>query len=347
MANGGGYPQLATKQIKSRAEYDKEGSPCKEELKRLRWASQGSTIQVVSNCEGISDWDVGSATNFNCIAQATGRENNGSISLVNTTTTAGDTLTLNDSHRPQGEDWSDFNWICMWVQDVTTVRTAAYNYTFQIRNNGEWSVEIALPIVGTHTVWELKCINIEAYARGNVDGFRFVHRRGANAGVAVYIDNIIVTDLITGVGSAATMCTGPVIGSVRVMPVNSGQTVYPGDPLNWLTSGVSLAAADDIAVVGVMCQNTAITSEVATDTVLREVLVACEGAIVLCRNDGTGCAIGKAGHIGTASIILTVGAGGAASGSELDCFRCLEASTGNTFKSGDTYYQVIAATTED
>jgi len=347
MASGGGFPQIKTKTWLSRAEQDRLGSPSKDELKRLRWATQGSTIHLISNCEGIDDWDVGSTTNFACVASGTAREGNGSVSLVNTTTTAGDTLTMDEAHRPQGEDWTEFGWVCMFIHDTTTLRTAAANYTFQIRNAGVWGNEIALNINTTATTWEFQCMDISGEQRNNVDGFRFVHRRGASAGAVVLVDYIIATDLITGIGDAAAVGTGPVIGPVRTFLANTGTTIVPGDAVNFVAPGVTTGSAGDISIVGIACQaiGDPATGWAATDTVLREVLVATEGAIVLVRGDDTGAAIGHGIKLGSDVAVVSAGAG--TSDGEQGFAKALEASTGATIKKGDQYVQILASTTEN
>ncbi len=347
MASGGGYPQLKTKTWLSRAEQDRIGSPSKDELKRLRWATQGSTIHVISNCEGIDDWDLGSTTNFNCISSATARCGSASLSLVNTTTTAGDYVELDEAHRPQGEDWTEFGWVCMFVHDTTTLRTAAANYTIQLRNAGVWGNEIAMLINTTASMWEYQCIDISGEDRNNVDGFRFVHRRGANAGAVCLVDYIIATDLITGTGAATEVGAGPVIGPVRTFPILTGSTIVPGDAVNFEAIGVDTGAAGDIAILGIACQTIGdpATGWVASDTSLREVLVATEGSVVLLHGDDTGAVIGGGLKLGTNTVIKSAGAGTA--DGEQGFAKALETSTGATIKNGHQFCQIIAATLEN
>ncbi len=349
MASGGGLNQLLTRTWKGRAEYDREASPAKDELKKLRWAAQGSTIRIVSNCEGIADWDVGSTVTFACVAETTDYfEGSACLSLVNTTTTPGDFCTLDDDHSPDGEDWSEFNWLCMWIHDKTTLRTTANNYKFQIRNAGVWSAEVALNINTTATTWEFQCMDISGVDRNCVDGFRFVHQRGANAGAECFVDLIQLADVITGTGNAATMGTGPVIGSIRTFPIATGSTITPGLPVTLTAGGAAAGTTDSIAVIGIACQEKATSAGwAATDTILREVLVAVEGSFVWCRGDDTGCTIGNAGHCGTSALNVVKGAGAGASGAELGWLRAMETTTGAKVKKGDQLYQIIAATTEN
>lgn len=346
MAGGAGFPQTLVRQFRTRALYDKEGSPAKEELKRIRWAIQGSTIQLISNCEGIDDWDVGSTTNFACVAEAAVyRGGNGSLELVNTTTTEGDTLTLDEAHRPQSEDWSDMNWLGFWVYDVTTARTATYNYKFQIRNAGVWSAEQAFTVGLTADRWYHTCYDIIGLNRNSVDGFRIVHRRGANAGALVYVDDIIVTDIIAGAGITGAVAVGPCIGgSIKSYRVATGSTVVPGDAVSFDIEGGVITGGTNL-IIGVAMQETLNAAGWAsTDTAIKEVLVATSGALAF-RNDATGCTIANGAKLG--SDVVTKSAGIGTADGELTFAKCLETSTGAALKDSDSYYQLMSFPTEN
>lgn len=307
---------------------------------RLKWATQGSTIHLISNCEDVSDWDISSTTHFDAADEAVSadvRDGSNSIEIQSKTTTTGSTLTLDDGHRPNDEDWSDYNWLCLWIHDDTAARTAG-ELKIQIRNNGDWCTALSVPVT-TVDMWQLVCIDISAVDRNNVDGFRFYDNRSSGSTEKVYVDHIFVTDLITGVGDAAALCTGPVIGPVRVFPVTTGQTILPGDTVEWAAMGVSLGTANDARIIGVACQHDSYDSIIAADATPKEILVACEGSIVWMRNDGSGMAIGDSGLLG--SDVVTKAAGSATANAEYAFCMSLETSSTTAYASGDSAYQII------
>lgn len=262
-----------------------------------KFATFGSTIHMVSNCETVTDWDISSASNFNCVAGTPDlRTGSDSLELDSLTTTLGSTLTLDTNHRPDREDWTEFNWLCMWVHDDTAARLAD-ELTVQIRNNGDWCTALSVPVNANVDVYEIKCIDISGIDRGCVDGFRFVDQRSSASSEKVYIDSIFVTDLITGEGSNTEIAAGPVYGPVRPIKVATGQTMVPGCGINWEACEGHLAAADDTAVVGICCQTTDFATRAGSDSNPKYVLAACSGAVVYCMNVGAtvlgdGCLVG-------------------------------------------------------
>ncbi len=315
--------------------------------RKLRFSSQGSTIHPVSNMENVTDWDIENASNFNASDDATDeRSGSNCIAFQDVTSTKGNFVTLNDGHRPDDEDWTEFYWMCFWVHDETGARTAG-EYTFQIRNNGSWATALSLPLVSNVDMYELLCVDISDVDRAHVDGFRFVNQRGTGSSEKVFIDNIFVTDLITGNGDDTQVATGPVIGPVRVFPVETGQTIVPGTCVTWGAIGVKAGTAADVPIMGIACQNEPLISTVASDTALKEVLVACEGSVVWLRNDDTGMAIGEGAKLHTNELIVAKSAGSAASGGEQAFAYSLETSTTTAWAKGDTAYQLTTIPTEN
>lgn len=313
-------------------------------LEKVRWASQGSTIHLISNCEDVSDWDIENASHFNAVNETTKiRVGSNAIELVDVSTTKGTCVTLDAGHRPNNENWNDFNWLCMYIEDDTGARTAG-ELQVQIRNGGVWGTLLNVPTT-TVDIYQLVCIDISSEERSNVDGFRFYNNRGTGSSEKVYVDNIFVTDLITGEGDGLALGTGPVIGPVRVFPLETGATILPGDPVSWSAFGVVSSSANDAHILGIACQHDTFTSVTASDTAPKEVLVACEGAIVFLRNDGTGMAKGEPGVFG--SDVVTEAAGTATANAEYGFCMSLEDATTTAWKSGDTAYQIVQSTTED
>jgi len=345
MASGAGYRHSVVV-TEGLLRYLEEAGPGQnlDMLKRFKWASMGSTIHLVTNCEDVTDWDIEDSSNFNAVNEASDfRVGTNAIELVDAGTTVGTAVTLDSGHRPNDEDWSGFNWLCMFVHDDTAARTAG-ELTCQIRNSTTWGTVLSVPVT-TVDMWSMVCIDISGENRANVDGFRFVNQRGTGSDEKVYIDQIIVTDLITGTGDGDAIGTGPVIGPVRAFPIATGSTILPGDTVEWSAYGVATGTANDARILGVACQNDAFTSKVASDTVPNEVLVACEGSIVWLRNDGTGMAIGEPGILG--SDVVTEGAGTAAGNAEYGFCMSLETSSTTAYASGDSAYEILNATTED
>ena len=311
----------------------------------LKWGTQGSTIHLVSNCEDVTDWDISDSSNFNAVDDGTDyRVGSNAIELVDAGTTTGTYVTLDDGHKPDGEDWTDFNWICMWVHDDTAARTAG-ELKFQIKNAKDWNTAISVPINSNADMYELKTISIADCDRANVTGFRFVNNRGTGSSEKVYVDYIFVTDLVTGLGTGLSLCTGPVIGPVRSFPVATGATIVPGDTVEWGAFGVNTGTANDERIIGVACQNVSTTSTVAADATPKEILVACEGAIVWMRNDGSGMAVGEPGLLG--SDVVTEAAGSATANAERAFCMSLENAATTEWASGDSAYQLMSASTED
>jgi len=345
MASGAGY-RHSTIITEDLPRYMQEMGPGQNLtlLKRLKWGAMGSTIHLVSNCEDVSDWDIEDSANFNAVNETTDiRVGSNAIELVDAGTTVGTAVTLDSGHRPNDEDWTGFNWLCFWVHDDTAARTAG-ELTCQIRNSGSWCTALNVPVT-TVDMWSLICIDISDVARANVDGFRFVNQRGTGSDEKVYIDQIFVTDLITGVGNGNALGTGPVIGPVRAFPIATGSTIVPGDPVEWSAMGVATGTANDARILGIACQEISTSSRVASDTVPNEVLVACEGSIVWLRNDGSGMAIGEPGIFG--SDVVTEGPGTATSNAEYDFCMSLETSSTTAYASGDSAYQILNATSDD
>jgi len=326
-------------------EYAREGfGP--ELIKHLLWASKGSTIQLVSNCEDVTDWDIESASYLNAVNETSKIRADGSnaLELADMGTTKGYTLTLDDAHRPDNEDWTWANWLCMWIEDDTALRLSG-ELTFQIRNNGTWSAEVNVPTLTAADFYYLRCIDITALARGHVDGFRFVNQRGTGSSEKVYIDEIFITDLVSGIGDGNALATGPVFGPVIMLPMVTGTTIVPGDPVEWGVMGVATGTADDERLIGIACQEKATSSYTASDTIPAEVPVLFATGIFYARNDATGVGIGEPAKFGVD--VVTEGAGTATSTSEKDFCISLEVSTTTAWASGDSCFQLQNHSTED
>jgi hypothetical protein len=288
------------------AEIAKTGFASPKHAALMKQLLVGSTIRLVSNCEDVTDWDISDATNFNAVDETTDkRTGSTAMELVDAGTTKGTFVTLDEAHRPDAEDWTDFAWLCMWVHDDTALRLAG-ELTIQIKNAGTWSDEVAVPVNSNTDVFEYKCIDISAFARGQVQGLRFVNQRGTGSSEKVYVDNIIVTDLIAGVGDGTQCYTGPVIGQCGIFPVASGQTLNPGEFVNHEACEAHAGVQNDTAVIGCVVQtkDNKFTSVVGSDTAPKEVMVALPGAIVIGRNDGTGSAINDAVMIASGNASL-------------------------------------------
>ncbi len=305
MANGAGYRQMkgATlfDSLREEAKTDLGGI---DVMRKLLWMVRGSTIRLVSNCEEIEDWDISDAANFNAVEETSDKVNGStSLELVDVGTTKGTFVTLDEEHRPLNEDWTDFNFLCFWMHDDTGLRLAG-ELTFQIKNGDVWSAEMPVPVNVTADIFEYKCIEISALAKGNVTGFRFVNQRGTGSSELVYIDTIIVTDIVAGLGSAASVAVGPVMGPIRPYRMDAG-SILPGQCASLIRGLVKTAVASDEEVFGVCCAfiNAADTI-VAADSTPKEVWVASQGAIVLLRNDATGSAAGDPAAL--ASGVITV-----------------------------------------
>jgi len=315
-------------------------------LRRLKWATQGSTIHVVSNCQDVTDWDIENSSHFNAVDEATVvNYGDNTIELVDVSTTTGTAVTLDSGHRPQDEDWSEFNWLCMSICDGTALRLAG-ELTVQIRNNGSWCTALNVPVNITADMFEMHCIDISAVDRGNVDGFRFVNQRGTGSSEKVYVDQILVTDLITGTGAGTAVSTGPVIGPVRMYPLIIGATIVPGDAVQWEVGGVNTGAANDPALIGIACQTTpSFTSVVSAEATPKEVLVAGQGAIVYCRNSGTAATVGEPALLG--ADVVAEAAGSATSNAEYGFLICLENAAGTYLASGDSAYMIALSCSDD
>lgn len=309
MANGAGYRQYKANVLFDWPDITKKGLDNHDFMQKLKWMTIGSTIHLVSNCEEIEDWDISDSANFNAIEETTDiRTGSGSLELVDAGTTTGTFVTLDEEHRPDSEDWSDFNWLCMWIHDDTAVRLTG-ELKVQIRNNGSWGTALNVPVVSNADVFEYCCIDISSLARSRVDGFRFVNNRGTGSSEKVYVDDIIVTDIITG-NNATQVAKGPVIGPIKPFRIKTGETINPGESCN-LEQGllVTAGAENDVGLVGVACQHDAYTSKTATDSLPNEVWVAVAPAIIICRNDGTGCAAGDGVALASGAITLAEGTG--------------------------------------
>jgi hypothetical protein len=344
MASGAGFRQM--KNIaKNINEYAREGFGV-ELIKHLLWATKGSTVQLVSNCEDVSDWDIENTSHFNAVNETSDIRGDGSnsIELVDVSTTKGTTVALDEAHRPNNEDWTWANWLCMWIHDDTGARLSG-ELTFQIRNNGEWSAEVNVPTLAAADFWYLRCIDITGLARGHVDGFRFVNQRGTGSSEKVYIDEIFITDLVSGIGAGSALCTGPVFGPVIMLPVVTGSTIVPGDPVEWGVMGVATATADDERIIGIACQGTPTSNYVASDTVPVEVPVLFTSGIFYARNDATGMAVGEPALFG--ADVVTEAAGTATAAAEKAFCISLETSSGATIASGDSAFQLMNMGTED
>jgi len=303
-----------------------------------KFATIGSTIHNVSNCEDVSDWDISDSANFNAVNETTDiRTGSNAIELVDAGTTVGTTVALNSAHCPDNEDWSEFNWLCFWTHDDTALRTTD-ELKIQIKNNGTWGTAISVPVNTTADVFELKCINISGEDRAHVDGFRFVNNRGTGSDEKVYVDDIFVTDLITGEGSNTEIAAGPVAGPVRPFRIASGQTVVPGCGVNWELCEGHLAAANDTAVIGIVCQTTDFVNRVSSDTVPKYALMACSGAVVYCMNVGA-TVLGDGVCVGAGAL----GVSDASTNVTYSFARALETGTDNWH----TAYQLALQLTQD
>jgi len=343
---GAGYPQQ-TLELERLSRYFQESRPNAfyELAERLKWGLFGSTIHLVSNCEDVTDWDISSSSDFNAVDETTVKlVGSTSMELVDVSTTKGTYIALDSAHKPDNEDWSDFNWICMLVCDDTNLRREN-ELMIQIMNNNVWSKEIAVPVCQTASMFEMKCIDISDLQRSKVNGFRFVNRRGTGSSEKVYIDQIVVTDLITGNGNGDQVSVGPVIGSVRVFPVETGATIRPGDTVEWSAFGVALGTANDARIIGVACQHDPYDVVTATDSSPKEILVATEGSIVWMRGSGTGVAAGEPILLG--SDVINEAAGTATSNAEYGFGMALMNGAGTYSSSGDIACQIVQSTTED
>lgn len=340
MASGAGH-RHTTVMTEDLARYMQEAGPGfnLDLMRRLKWGTQGSTIHLVSNCEDVTDWDISDSTNFNAVNDTTDkRVGSNAIELVDAGTTTGTYVTLDDGHRPNDEDWSEFNWLCMWLHDDTGLRLAG-ELKFQIRNNGTWSTATAVPLCTTADTFELRCIDISDFDRNHVDGFRFVNNRGTGSDEKVYVDYIFVTDIITGLGAATALAVGPYFGPIVALPMTTGATIVPGDPVIWTTMGVNTASSGSHNIIGIACQHEATTSTVAADATPKEILVGIGTGIFFARNDGTGMATGDYGKLG--SDVISESGGGAAGNAEDDFAVSLETASTTAWKSGDSAYQLV------
>jgi hypothetical protein len=346
MPSGAGFKQLTAKlpEMQEAMRTAGAGFPL-DLLKVLKYCAVGSTIHPISNCEDVTDWDIESSGVFNAVNETSKiRVGSNALELVDIGSVKGNFVTLDDLHRPQGEDWTEFNWLCMWLHDDTGARLAG-ELTVQIRNNGTWSDELNVPICSAADMWQLKCIDITGIAKNKVDGFRFVNQRGSGASEKVYVDEIFVTDLITGVGSGS-VATGPVFGPCTILPVETGATIVPGDPVEWGVFGVNTGTANDERIIGIACQDVPMTSVIASDTALKQVIVAIAGAVVFMRNDATGPTVGEPVLFG--SDVVTEAAGSGTSNAERGFAISLEdAAGGATLVSGDTAYLILKSGSED
>jgi len=344
MASGAGFKNM-NPIFPELQEIQKENIITKDALKKLKVLAMGSTIHLVSNCEDVTDWDISDSSVFNAVNETSDiRTGSNAIELVDVGTTKGDFVTLDDVHRPEREDWGEFNWLCLWIHDDSALRLTG-ELTIQIRNNLTWCTAINVPVCQSADMFEYKCIDISGIDKNNVDGIRFVNQRGTGSDEKVYIDQIIVTDFITGVGDGAAIGVGPVIGPCAIAEVISGATILPGDTVQFAQPGVKLGVADGFELIGVAGQFEATDSYVASDTAPVEVIYAAQGATVMFRNDGTGLAIGNSGKLATD--VVAKGAGRATASAEKDFCYSLETSTGASWKSGDSSYLLAMAGTED
>lgn len=348
MADGAGYGRMivVTEDLRR---YMQEMGPGQnlDLLRRLKWAGVGSTKHLVSNCEQSTDWDASNASHFAVTDEATIiHSGDNSLELVDAGTTTGTFITLDEGHRPQNEDWSEFNWLCLDICDHSATARLADELKVQIRNNGDWCTALSVPTVATTAMYELLCIDISGVARAHVDGFRFVNNRGTGSSEKVYVSEIYVTDVITGVGDGTAVFTGPAFGRIIALPLATGAiTVVPGDPVKWQVNGINTLAANEYVCVGVACQHTPVeTSRVGADATPKEMLVALPGSIVWGRNDGTAAALG--GTVIMASDVLAKGVGTATSNAERDLAISLENAAGTYVASGDTAYMINPASIE-
>ncbi len=347
MADGAGYRQsvVVTEDL---MRYMSEMGPGQNRdfLRRLKWASIGSTKHLISNCESVTDWDISSSGDFNAVDEATIiYTGSNSLELQDVSTTTGTFVTLDEGHRPNDEDWSEFNWLCIHIADHSATARLAGELKIQIRNNGDWCTAISVPIVQTTAMFELKCIDISAVARAHVDGFRFVNNRGTGSSEKVYISEMFVTDVITGVGDGTAAFTGPAYGRIIAMPIATGATIVPGDAVKWTINGINTLAANAFVCVGVACQHTPVeTSRAATDALPKEMLVATLESIVWGRNSGTAAIAGEPILMG--SDVVAEAAGSAAANAEYGIGITLEAN-GTYLVSGDSAYLLHPSNTED
>lgn len=301
------------------------GAGCREVLQKLLWMTRGSTIQLVSSAEDVTDWDISSSGNFNAVDEATDKVGvEGSMELVDAGTTKGTFVTLDESHRPLDEDWTWANFLCFYVHDDTAARLAG-ELTFQIRNNGNWCTAKSVPVVSNVDVFEYKTIYIGDIARGNVDGFRFVNQRGTGSDEKVYVQDIIITDIVAGGGDGNVICTGPVIGPILPMRLETG-SIKPGDIANLENGLITKGVNNDTQLIGPVCTsedllNTAIT---ATATIPKEVWVAQAGSLVHMRigattASGDGVSI-ESGDLTVETMVTTV---------EEVFARCMDVGTDN------------------
>ena len=343
MASGAGYRHskvlIDSSMQEAKSGYDEDF------LRKMKYATMGSTIQLVNNCEAKEDWDA-SGSYFTIADETSDKRCDGSnsIELVNASVIKGGTIALDATHRPNREDWRWANWLCLWVHDETTLRSSD-QLLFQIRNNGNWSPEINVPIPTVVDAFQLRCVDITGLQRGCVDGFRFVDRRGKGSSLKVYIDEIFITDLITGTGDGNAIGTGPVFGKVIPMPVVTGSTIVPGDAVEWGVMGVATGTTADHRIVGIACQAEPIDPVAATDANPKEILVAIPFSVVYLRNDGTGMAQGAQGKLG--SDVVSASVGSDTSDAEDGFCISLETSTTAAWKIGDSAYQLIVQGTEN
>jgi len=306
MANGAGYRQMGgAVLVDSILEEARRGLGGIDVQTLLFRMAMGSHIRLVSNCEEIEDWDISSSGNFTAVEETTIKKTGSTaLELVDAGTTKGTFVTLDEEHRPKNENWEWANFLCMWVEDGSAARTAG-ELTIQIKNGGTWGTELAVPLVSNVDKPEYKCIDISGEDRGNVTGFRFVNQRGTGSSEKVYIDEIVITDLIAGAGDGVTCFVGPVRGPVLPYRMETG-SITPGNAVN-LENGLACAgAADDTALIGVACCTSAPTTAItATDAAPKEVWVAQAGAVVRGRADTAGAAAGDAISLGTSGLILT------------------------------------------
>jgi len=308
MADGGGHKH-STVMLESLNYYAKTGLANQDFLGLLKRCAVGSTIHLVSNCESVTDWDIQDANYFNATAEGTKkRTGSHALNLIDVGSVKGYKVTLDEDRRPDREDWTNFYWLCMWVEDVSALRLTG-ELVFQIRNNGSWSAETNVPVCTTADVPEYHCIDISGLARGSVDGFRFVCRRGSGGSEVTIVDEIIVTDMITGTGDATQAATGPVIGPCVVISVAAGQTLNPGEFVNFEAGEGHAGVQNDAAVVGVVCQvdPDVATSWAGSDTAPKQVLMARAPAIVILRDSGSGCTAGDAVIIASGNVAIEDG----------------------------------------
>jgi len=304
MANGGGYRQYVPL-VDTLIEEARRGLGGYDVQKLLFRMAMGSHIRLVSNCEEIEDWDISNSSYFNAVEETSVKlTGSTSLELVDAGTTKGTFVTLDEEHRPKNEDWTCFNFICFSVHDATAVRLAG-ELTFQIKNGDTWSAEQAMPVNSNASTWEYKVVEITDLDRGNVTGFRFVNQRGTGSSEQVYVDQIVVTDLVAGAGNGAVVGTGPVIGPVLPYRMDTG-SITPGNAVNLEHGLAEAGAADDVALIGLACCETGLTTAItATDARPSDVWVASQGAIVRMRNDGSGSAAGDSVKLGTSGLVVT------------------------------------------